>query len=89
MRRNGDIYFLGPLLERDHVLSQTKLVSRIYTYRDYPGEVHPIRLFADWFRELHLDNSAIGYDSSPGYVSYWAVFFFMLIEVFLCSFIIN
>lgn len=71
VRRNGDIYFFGPLLERDHVLSQTKLVSRVYTYRDYPGEVHPIRLFADWLRELHLDSSAIGYDSTPGYVSYW------------------
>ena len=71
IRRNGEIYFFGPLLERDHVMSQTKLVSRAYTYRDYPGEVHPIRLFADWLRELHLDNSVIGYDSSPGYVSYW------------------
>ncbi|WP_054857135.1 aminopeptidase P family N-terminal domain-containing protein [Vulcanisaeta sp. JCM 16159] len=71
IRRNGDIYLFVPLLEKDHVLSQTKLVSKMYTYRDYPGEVHPIRLFADWLRELHLDSSTIGYDSLPGYVSYW------------------
>mgnify|MGYP001626137914 FL=1 len=71
VRRNGDIYFFGPLLESDHVLNQTKFVSRVYTYRDYPGEVHPMRLFADWLKELRLDSSAIGYDTSPGYVGYW------------------
>ncbi len=71
IRRNGEIYFLGPLLERDHVLTQTRLITKVYTYRDYPGETHPIELFANWFKELHLDQAKIGYDSTPGYISYW------------------
>jgi Xaa-Pro aminopeptidase len=71
IRNNGEIYFFGPLLERDHVMEQTKLISKVYTYRDYPGETHPIKLFIEWFRELHLDNSVIGYDSTPGYANYW------------------
>jgi len=30
-----------------------------------------MRLFAEWFGELHLDNAVVGYDSTPGYVSHW------------------
>jgi Xaa-Pro aminopeptidase len=71
IHKNGEVYFFGPLLERDHVISQTQLISKTYIYRDYPGETHPMRLFAEWFRELHLDNAVVGYDSTPGYVSHW------------------
>lgn len=35
---DGDLVFLGPLLEADHLRHQTKLVGEVRTYLDYPGE---------------------------------------------------
>ncbi|MCG2879961.1 MAG: Xaa-Pro peptidase family protein [Vulcanisaeta sp.] len=71
IRSNGDVFFFGPLLERDHALYQSRLIMRTYVYRDYPGETHPMKLFAEWLKELHLDSAVIGYDVAPGYVGYW------------------
>jgi len=37
----GEITFMGPLLEIDHIPLKTKLIKKIKTYPDYPGEKHP------------------------------------------------
>lgn len=52
IKRNGDIDFFGPAMEGEHIVSQTKLVDKVYTYLDYPGEVHPIRIFSNCLNNL-------------------------------------
>ena len=44
---DGDLIFLGPLLEADHLRHQTGLVGEVRPYLDYPGDVHPIEKFAE------------------------------------------
>ncbi|MBS7631530.1 aminopeptidase P family protein [Candidatus Bathyarchaeota archaeon] len=63
---DGDLFFMGPLLEADHMRLQTSLVKEIRTYIDYPGEKHPIKLFAKWLTELGFGKSRIGADNPMG-----------------------
>ncbi len=64
--RDGDISFMGPLLEADHLKYQTQLVKQIHTYLDYPGTTHPIDLFAKWLSDLGYAKSKIGTDNPSG-----------------------
>jgi Xaa-Pro aminopeptidase len=63
---DGDLTFMGPLLEADHLNHQTQLVKHLYTYLDYPGTTHPIELFAEWLKDLGYAKSKIGTDNPSG-----------------------
>ncbi len=63
---NGELTFLGPMLEGDHIKITTPIVKRVYSYLDYPGETHPINLFADWLGEIGLTAKTIGIDNPAG-----------------------
>lgn len=63
---DGDLVFLGPLLEADHLRHQTKLVGEVRTYLDYPGGRHPIELFAEWLTDLGYGKAKIGADNPAG-----------------------
>jgi len=63
---DGDLVFLGPLLEADHLRHQTKLVGEVRTYVDYPGEKHPVELFAEWLTDLGYGKAKIGADNPAG-----------------------
>jgi len=63
---DGDLVFLGPLLEADHLRHQTRLVGDVRTYLDYPGEKHPIDLFAGWLTDLGYGKARIGADNPAG-----------------------
>jgi len=63
---DGDLVFLGPLLEADHLRHQTELVGEVRTYVDYPGEKHPIELFAEWLTALGYGKAKIGADNPAG-----------------------
>ncbi|UCD44598.1 MAG: aminopeptidase P family protein [Candidatus Bathyarchaeota archaeon] len=62
----GEMAFMGPLLEVDHLKHQTQLVPNVYTYLDYPGETHPIDLFAGWLKEMGLGKAKIVADNPAG-----------------------
>jgi len=63
---DGKPVFMGPLLEADHLRHQTPIVGEAYTYLDYPGEAHPIDLFAGWLTDLGYSKSTIGADNPAG-----------------------
>jgi len=67
----GEITFMGPALETDHVPLKTKLVKNIKTYSDYPGEKHPIEHFATFLKELGLNDKKIGIDNMAGAAGIW------------------
>lgn len=67
----GEITFMGPLLETDHIPLKTKLIKNIKTYPDYPGEKHPIDHFAAFLKELKLDRKRIGIDNPAGAAGIW------------------
>lgn len=67
----GEITFMGPLLEIDHIPLKTKLIKNIKTYSDYPGEKHPIDHFATFLKELGLDRKRIGIDNPAGAAGIW------------------
>jgi Xaa-Pro dipeptidase len=62
----GNLAFLGPLLEVDHLKHQTPLVPEVHTYLDYPGETHPIELFAEWLTDMGYGKAKIGADNPAG-----------------------
>ena len=62
----GELAFMGPLLEIDHLTHQTHLVPQVFTYLDYPGLTHPIDQFAGWMKELGLDKAKILADNPRG-----------------------
>jgi len=69
VRKNGDVYFFGPIMEKEHIRTQTKFVKDVFCYFDYPGEVHPMKRFAEWMKQLNL--SKIGTESMVFYSSPW------------------
>lgn len=68
---DGEITFMGPLLEEDHIPLRTKLIENVKTYVDYPGERHPIELFAEFLRDMGLANKRIGIDNKAGAGGTW------------------
>ena len=63
---DGKITFMGPFLEEDHVRFKTRIIEDAKTYFDYPGEKHPIKLFADFLTEMGLADKRIGIDNELG-----------------------
>lgn len=68
---DGEITFMGPLLEEDHIPLRTKLIENIKTYVDYPGERHPIERFAEFLRDMGLAGKRIGIDNKAGAGGTW------------------
>jgi Xaa-Pro aminopeptidase len=68
---DGKITFLGPLLEKDHVPLETRLIEDVKTYFDYPGERHPIELFAEFLSDMGLAGKRIGIDNKAGTAPMW------------------
>ena len=68
---DGEITFMGPLLEIDHIPLKTRLIKNIKTYTDYPGEKHPIDHFAAFLRDLGFDRKRIGIDNPAGAAGIW------------------
>jgi len=64
--QDGDLVFMGPLLEADHLKHQTRLVGEVRTYLDYPGDKHPIELFAGWLTDMGLGKAKLGADNPAG-----------------------
>ena len=64
--QEGDLVFMGPLLEADHLKHQTRLVGEVRTYLDYPGDKHPIELFAGWLTDMGLEKARLGADNPAG-----------------------
>jgi Xaa-Pro dipeptidase len=68
---DGELAFMGPVIERDHIKIMSPLVKRIYSYLDYPGETHPMDLFAGWLKEMGLGSKSIGIDNPTGASGTW------------------
>jgi Xaa-Pro aminopeptidase len=67
----GDITFMGPHLEKDHINLKTTLIRNLKTYPDYPGEKHPIDHFATFLKEVGLESKKIGIDNPAGAAGIW------------------
>ena len=68
---NGEITFMGPVIESDHIKAATPLIKRVYSYLDYPGDRHPMDLFAGWLKEMGLGSKSIGIDNIAGASGTW------------------
>jgi Xaa-Pro dipeptidase len=68
---DGEITFMGPLLERDHIPLKTRIIEDVKNYTDYPGEKHPIEHFAQFLRDMGLAKKRIGIDNKAGAVGIW------------------
>lgn len=68
---DGEITFMGPVIERDHIKASSPIIRNIHTYLDYPGETHPIELFAEWLKQMGLGNKSIGIDNPSGAAGLW------------------
>ncbi len=68
---DGEITFMGPLLEIDHIPLKTRLIKNIKTYYDYPGKKHPIDHFAEFLKDMGLANKRIGIDNMAGAAGIW------------------
>jgi len=68
---DGEITFIGPLLEKEHIPLKTRLIEDIKTYVDYPGEKHPIEHFAEFLKEMELARKRIGTDNKAGATAMW------------------
>jgi Xaa-Pro aminopeptidase len=68
---DGKTTFLGPLLEKDHVPLETRLIEDVRTYVDYPGEKHPIDWFAEFLTNMNLSHKKIGTDNMVGASALW------------------
>ena len=58
--------FMAPRLEYDHIRQECSLAGDVMTYPDYPGKIHPMRLFAKFMGEKGLASSRIATDSLEG-----------------------
>jgi Xaa-Pro dipeptidase len=59
-------FFMAPYLEYDHIRQECPLAGDILTYPDYPGKIHPMRLFAKFMAEKGFASSTIATDSVEG-----------------------
>ena len=69
--REGEVTFFGPVIEKEHLGYQTRIITKAYHYPDYPGEVHPMKMFASWLAEMGLAGRRIGVDNPSFYSSPW------------------
>jgi len=68
---DGELTFMGPLLEAEHIQLKTRLVKNVMTYLDYPGRKHPIDHFAGFLKDLRLSNTRMGIDNLTGASGIW------------------
>jgi len=68
---DGEITFMGPLLEEDHIPLKTAIIEDVKTYVDYPGEKHPIEYFAEFLKDMGLTKKRIGIDNKAGAAGKW------------------
>jgi Xaa-Pro dipeptidase len=68
---DGEITFMGPLLEKDHIPLKTRIIEDVKTYVDYPGEKHPIEHFARFLKDMGLARKRIGIDNKAGAAETW------------------
>lgn len=68
---NGEITFMGPLLEVDHIPLKTRLIEDVKTYLDYPGKKHPIEYFAEFLSSMGLAKKNVGIDNMAGAAAIW------------------
>ena len=68
--RNLDIYFFGPVMEKEHVLSQCPNIKDSFGYPDYPGTKHPLKYFGEWIEKLSSGKN-LGVDNPSFYSSGW------------------
>jgi len=68
---DGEITFIGPLLEKDHIPLKTRIIEDVKTYVDYPGEKHPIEHFAEFLKDMGLTRKRIGIDNKAGAAGTW------------------
>ena len=68
---DGEITFMGPLLEIDHIPLKTRLIRSVKAYPDYPGKKHPIDHFAKFMKDMGLTNKRIGIDNMAGAAGIW------------------
>jgi len=59
-------FFMAPRLEYDHIRQECPLAGDVLTYPDYPGKIHPMRLFTKFMGEKGLASSMIATDSLEG-----------------------
>jgi Xaa-Pro dipeptidase len=59
-------FFMAPQLEVDHIRQDSPLAGEVLTYPDYPGKIHPMRLFAKFMAQKGLASSKIATDSMEG-----------------------
>jgi Xaa-Pro dipeptidase len=59
-------FFMAPHLELDHIRQDCPLAGEVLTYPDYPGKIHPMRLFAKFMTQKGLASSKIATDSMEG-----------------------
>jgi Xaa-Pro aminopeptidase len=62
-------FFMAPRLEFDHIRQDCPLAGEVLTYPDYPGKIHPMRLFAKFMTQKGLASSKIATDSMEGAAS--------------------
>ena len=62
----GLLFFMAPRLEYDHIRHECPLTGDVLTYPDYPGKIHPMRLFAKFMGQKGLGSSRIATDSVEG-----------------------
>jgi len=67
----GAIFLMGPQLESDHVKQECPLVEEIFSYTDYPGQLHPIRHFVKILVGKGYSRSRIATDSAVGAAGGW------------------
>lgn len=68
---DGEITFMGPLLEKDHIPLKTRIIEDVKTYVDYPGEKHPIEHFAEFLKDMGLARKRMGIDNKAGAAGTW------------------
>ena len=71
MPADGEITFMGPLLEKSNIPLKTRFIEDVKTYVDYPGEKHPIEYFAEFLKDMGLAKKRIGIDNKAGASARW------------------
>jgi len=67
---DGDMTLFVPELEVNHVKEKVPLVPDVFSYFEYPDEIHPMKHFAKGLEERKLHDKALAADS-PGAPNYW------------------
>jgi Xaa-Pro aminopeptidase len=67
---DGDLCLFVPELEVNHVKDNVPLVPDVFSYFEYPDEIHPLKHFANGLKERGLADKALAADA-PGAPGYW------------------